>query len=473
MAKKFRIAPIIAMLLVVGLLSTAGLQAAKSTPRMIPDNFSALAEQVGPAVVNIQVEKTGKDEEVAQQFEGHPFGMNPFGDERFKDFFGKQMPPQERRQAGIGTGFIMDKSGYIITNNHVVADADKIKVKLKDEREFEAKIIGRDPHTDLALIKIEPKGELPVASLGRSADLKVGEWVVAVGSPFGLEQTVTAGIVSAKGRVIGSGPYDDFIQTDASINPGNSGGPLLNLNGEVVGINTAIIAHGQGIGFAIPIDMATKIVAQLKENGEVTRGWLGVNIQDLKGDLADYYGAKNSEGVLVTEVVPGNPAEKAGIKAKDIITAVDGEKVKNSRELTAKAATLPVGETTKITVVRDGKEKSFDVKVAKRPLTVADAGKPPVEKEGEYGLQVTDLTPELAQRLKTNREAGVVVVGVRPDSKAYKAGVEQGDLILEVNRQSVSSTGELKQLLAKHKGGEAIALLVQRGNAGMMVLKMA
>jgi serine protease Do len=405
--------------------------------------------------------------------EGHPFGMNPFGDERFKDFFGKQMPPRERRQAGIGTGFIIDKSGYIITNNHVVEDADKIKVKLKDEREFEAKIIGRDPQTDLALIKIEPKGELPVASLGRSTDLKVGEWVVAVGSPFGLEQTVTAGIVSAKGRVIGSGPYDDFIQTDASINPGNSGGPLLNLNGEVVGINTAIIAHGQGIGFAIPIDLATKIVAQLKENGEVTRGWLGVNIQDLKGDLAEYYGATKSEGVLVTDVVPGNPAEKAGIKAKDIITAVNGEKVKTSRELTAKAATLPVGETTKITVLRNGQEKTVDVKVAKRPLTVADAGKPPVEKEGEFGLQVTDLTPELAQRLKTNRAAGVVVVGVRPDSKASKAGVEQGDLILEVNRQGVSSTGELKQVLAKYKGGDAISLLVQRGNAGMMVLKMA
>jgi serine protease Do len=297
--------------------------------------------------------------------------------------------------------------------------------------------------------------------------------VVAVGSPFGLEQTVTAGIVSAKGRAIGSGPYDDFIQTDASINPGNSGGPLVNLNGEVVGINTAIIAHGQGIGFAIPIDMATKIVAQLKDNGEVTRGWLGVNIQDLKGELAEYYGAKHSEGVLVTEVVPGNPADKAGIKAKDIITAVNGEKVKTSRELTAKAATLPVGEGTKITVVRDGQEKTFDVKVAKRPLTVADAGKPPVEKEGEFGLQVTNLTPEMAQRLKTSRETGVVVVGVRPDSKAYKAGVQQGDLILEVNRQSVSSTGELKQLLAKHKGGDAISLLVQRANAGMMVLKMA
>jgi serine protease Do len=245
------------------------------------------------------------------------------------------------------------------------------------------------------------------------------------------------------------------------------------LNGEVVGINTAIIAHGQGIGFAIPIDMATQIVAQLKDSGEVTRGWLGVNIQDLKGDLADYYGAKNSEGVLVTDVVPGNPADKAGIKAKDVITAVNGEKVKTSRELTAKAATLPVGESTKITVLRDGQEKTFDVKVAKRPLTVADAGKPPVEKEGEFGLQVANLTPEMAQRLNVNRETGVVVVGVRPESKAYKAGVQQGDLILEVNRRSVSSTGELKQLLATFKGGDAISLLVQRANAGMMVIKMA
>jgi serine protease Do len=457
-----------AVMLVVGLLSTAGLQAAKSAPRMIPDNFSALAEQVGPAVVNVQVEKMEGETGMRQQFEG-----TPFGDERFKDFFGKQMPPQDRRQSGVGTGFIIDKGGYIITNNHVVENADTIKVKLKDEREFEAKIVGRDPQTDLALIKIDAKGDLPVASLGRSADLKVGEWVVAVGSPFGLEQTVTAGIVSAKGRAIGSGPYDDFIQTDASINPGNSGGPLVNLNGEVVGINTAIIAHGQGIGFAIPIDMATKIVAQLKENGEVTRGWLGVNIQDLKGDLADYYGAKGGEGVLVTDVVPGNPADKAGIKAKDIITAVNGEKVKNSRALTAKAATLPVGQTTKITVIRDGKEKTFDVKVAKRPLTVADAGKPQVEKDGEYGLQVTDLTPEMAQRLNTNRESGVVVVGVRPESRAAKAGLQQGDLILEVNRQNVSSTGELKQLLAKYKGGDGISLLVQRLNAGMMVLKMA
>jgi serine protease Do len=472
MQRRFNLSRFVIALVMAGLMLTTGQQLAgaskpPSAPRMIPDNFSALAEQVGPAVVNIQVAKTAGETGMRPQFRG-----NPFGDERFKELFGGQQQP-ERKQGGLGTGFIIDKTGLIITNNHVVEDADTIKVKLKDEREFDAKVVGRDPQTDLALIKIDAKGELPVARLGRSAGLKVGEWVLAVGSPFGLEQTVTAGIVSAKGRAIGSGPYDDFIQTDASINPGNSGGPLVNLNGEVVGINTAIIAQGQGIGFAIPIDMATKIVAQLKDNGEVTRGWLGVNIQDLKGELADYYGAKGGEGVLVTEVVPGNPAEKAGIQAKDIITAVDGEKVRTSRELTAKAATLPVGETTKITVVRDGKERTVDVKVAKRPVTVADAGKPPVEKEGEYGLQVTDLTPEMARRLKTNREAGVVVVGVRPDSKAAKAGLQQGDLILEVDRQNVSSTGELKQLLARHKGGDGIALLVQRANAGMMVLKMA
>jgi len=472
MQRRFNLSRFVIALVMAGLMLTTGQQLAgasksPSAPRMIPDNFSALAEQVGPAVVNIQVEKTAGETGMRPQFRG-----NPFGDERFKEFFGGQQQP-ERKQGGLGTGFIIDKTGLIITNNHVVEDADTIKVKLKDEREFDAKVVGRDPQTDLALIKVDAKGELPVARLGRSAELKVGEWVLAVGSPFGLEQTVTAGIVSAKGRAIGSGPYDDFIQTDASINPGNSGGPLVNLNGEVVGINTAIIAQGQGIGFAIPIDMATKIVVQLKDNGEVTRGWLGVNIQDLKGELADYYGAKGGEGVLVTEVVPGNPAEKAGIKAKDIITAVDGEKVRTSRELTAKAATLPVGETTKITVVRDGKERTVDVKVAKRPVTVADAGKPPVEKEGEYGLQVTDLTPEMARSLKTNREAGVVVVGVRPDSKAAKAGLQQGDLILEVDRQNVSSTGELKQLLAQHTGGDGIALLVQRANAGMMVLKMA
>ena len=276
------------MVLLVGLLSTAGLQAAKSPTRMIPDNFSTLAEQVSPAVVNIQVEKTAGETAMRQQFQG-----NPFGDERFKEFFGRGQDTKQRKQAGLGTGFIIDKTGYIITNNHVVENADKIKVVLKDEREFKAEIVGRDPQTDLALIKVDAKGDLPTVPMGRSADLKVGEWVVAIGNPFGLENTVTAGIVSAKGRVIGSGPYDDYIQTDASINPGNSGGPLVDMNGEVVGINTAILAQGHGIGFAIPIDMANAVVAQLKSKGEVTRGWLGVTVQDLKGDLAQYYGVED------------------------------------------------------------------------------------------------------------------------------------------------------------------------------------
>ena len=467
MGKRFRVTRIIAMLLVVGLLATTGLQAAKNAPRMIPDNFSTLADTAGAAVVNIQVEKA---------MQGRPAGMPFHSDERFKEFFGGQeQPGRERKQGGLGTGFIIDRAGYIITNNHVVENADSIKVVLKDERELKGEIVGRDPQTDLALIKVEAKDELPAVPLGRSADLKVGEWVVAIGNPFGLENTVTAGIVSAKGRVIGSGPYDDFIQTDASINPGNSGGPLLNLNGEVVGVNTAILAQGQGIGFAIPIDMAKNVVAQLKGNGEVTRGWLGVSVQDLKGDLAKYYGVEDKGGVLVAEVVAGDPADKAGIKAKDVITKVNGEKVATSRELTARTATLGVGETARITLVRDGKELTLPVSVGKRAFSLASADAPAKEKakESGYGMQIADLTPELARQLKLNGEKGVVVMGVAPGSKADKAGMQRGDLVLEVNRKAVESVGELKGALEKQKKDGAVDLLVKRANAGVMVIHLA
>jgi serine protease Do len=290
MSPKIRFVRYLMALLMAALMLGAGMPfaaASKNAPavRMVPENFSALAEAAGPAVVNVRVEKTVSSGPAVQQFETPPSGNDERYKEFFDHFFGGQQPPEQFKQSGLGTGFIIDKSGYIVTNNHVVADADKITVVLEDEREFDAKIIGRDPQTDLAVIKIDAKKDLPTLPLGRSTDLKVGEWVVAIGNPFGLDHTVTAGIVSAKGRVIGAGPYDDFIQTDASINPGNSGGPLLNLNGEVVGVNTAIIASGQGIGFAIPIDMAKTVIAQLKENGQVTRGWLGVTIQDVKGDL--------------------------------------------------------------------------------------------------------------------------------------------------------------------------------------------
>ena len=316
MKQSFKFARHIVVMVMVGLLLGTGLSPAtaaiNSPVRMVPQNFSALADTVSPAVVHIRVEKTVKHRGPAMgPFGGNPFGHR-FGPERRPDF----------KQPGLGSGFIIDRDGYIVTNNHVVDGADTINVILKDETEYPAKVIGRDPVTDIALIKIEAKGNLSTVALGSSDDLKVGEWVTAIGSPFGLQYTVTAGIVSAKGRAIGSGPYDDFIQTDASINPGNSGGPLINMKGEVVGINTMIIAGGQGIGFAIPIDMAKGIVTQLKTSGEVTRGWLGVTIQDLKGDLADYYGLKGKTGVLVASVVPGDPADQAGKNPRTSLPAL-------------------------------------------------------------------------------------------------------------------------------------------------------
>jgi len=442
--------------------------------RMVPQNFSALADTVSPAVVHIRVEKTVKGGGPGN----HQFGQNPFGgNEQFKEFFGRNFGQQhqsEFKQPGQGSGFIIDKSGYIVTNNHVVEGADTIKVLLKDDTEYDAEIVGRDPVTDIALIKVEAKGNLPAVPMGSSDNLKVGEWVAAIGSPFGLEHTVTAGIVSAKGRVIGSGPYDDFIQTDASINPGNSGGPLINMRGEIVGINTMIIAGGRGIGFAIPIDLAKDIIVQLKTSGEVTRGWLGVTIQDLKGDLAQYYGLKDKSGVLVASVVPGDPAERAGIQPKDIIMEVDGKKVTTSRDLTSLAAKLGVGDTARVTILRDGHQKDLALKVGKRPLTMAAASDhQKKEKKGEYGFQVTELTPQVAQRYNIKEATGVIVIGVEPNSKAQAAGIQQGDLIIEINRKNVASVKDFKNLIDQHKKGDGVNLLVKRMNGGLMVIHLA
>jgi serine protease Do len=478
MKKALNSSKFIMVFLMIGLMIGSGLTmagAAKNAPvRMIPENFSDLADTVSPAVVHIKVEKTVKGSSGAF---GH-FGQNPFGDnEQFKDFFGRQFGHKrqpEFKQPAQGSGFIIDKSGYIVTNNHVVEGADEIKVILKDETQYDAEIVGLDPVTDIALIKVDPKKSLPTVQLGNSNDLRVGEWVAAIGSPFGLEYTVTAGIVSAKGRVIGSGPYDDFIQTDASINPGNSGGPLINMRGEVVGINTMIIAGGQGIGFAIPVDQARGIIAQLKKDGEVTRGWLGVTIQDLKGNLADYYGVEGKSGVMVADVVPGDPADKAGIKPKDIITEVNGKKISTSRDLTNLAAGLSVGDTADVTLLRDGKQETVEVKVGKRPLTMASAWQnQSKQKEGEYGFEVTELTPEIAQRLNMKETSGVVVVGVAPNSKAEAAGIQKGDLIVEVNRVDVGSVKNFKNLIGQYKNGDGIDLLIKRMNAGLLVIHLA
>ncbi len=477
MKQTFKFTRYLVVMVMIGLLLGSGLPmatAAKNAPvRMVPQNFSALAETVSPAVVHIRVVKTVKSEGPALG----PFNRNPFGDnEQFRDFFGHRFGPQRRpefKQPGLGSGFIIDKAGYIVTNNHVVDGADSIKVILKDETEYNAEVIGRDPVTDIALIKIEAKHDLPSVPLGSSDNLKVGEWVTAIGSPFGLQYTVTAGIVSAKGRVIGSGPYDDFIQTDASINPGNSGGPLINMQGQVVGINTMIIAGGQGIGFAIPIDLAKGIVTQLKTSGQVTRGWLGITIQDLKGQLAEYYGVSGKTGVLVASVVPGDPADQAGIQPKDIITEINGEKVTTSRDLTKLAAMLGVGDTARVTILRNGKSKTLEVQIGKRPMTMASASESrQKEKQGEYGFKVTDLTPEIARRFKIEETSGVIVVGVVPNSQADTAGVQQGDLIIEINHKDIGSVKDFKALIDQPNKADGINLLVKRLNAGLMVIQL-
>jgi serine protease Do len=439
----------------------------------MPGNFSQLAAKAGPAVVNIRTVKTIKGGgPVFRHFQRRPRGQeNPF-DDFFERFFGDEMQ-REFKQPSLGSGFIIDKKGYVVTNNHVIEDADQIKVKLDDDNEFDAEVVGRDPNTDLALLKIKSEEDLPVLKMGDSDALKIGQWVVAIGSPFGLERTVTAGIVSAKGRVIGSGPYDDFIQTDASINPGNSGGPLLNLNGEVVGINTAIIAAGTGIGFAIPINLAGGIIAQLKSEGEVTRGWLGVAIQDLTGEMAEYYGLKDRKGVLVADVFKGDPADEAGIQAKDIILEVNGQIIETSRQLTSMIAGLKVGETAKVEVFRRGKIKTFDIKLAKRDdAKLASRRTSRESEEAESGIRVTDMTPELAQRLNIGDTAGVVVVNVESGSKGAQAGVQVGDIIKEINHQVIETADDYTEAMRKVEGGKSVNLFIWRKNAGFLVIKL-
>src|SRR5512139_393654 len=409
MEQKKRIKTILVSLLMAGLLvgfgygistavkapdSSASVSSASPETPMIPGNFSELAEKVRSGVVNIQVVKTIRNIGFGQ------FPRNPFGGHNpFEDFFGPFSggnPPRGFEQKGVGSGVVISREGYILTNNHVVDEADQIKVKLADGKEYDARVVGRDSKTDLALIKIEGGSNLQPLKLGNSDELKVGRWVVAVGSPFGLEQTVTAGIVSAKGRVIGSGPYDNFIQTDASINPGNSGGPLINMKGEVVGINTAIIASGQGIGFAIPINMAKEIAPQLREKGHVTRGWLGVSIQEVTPELAKSFGLKEKKGALVSQVSKGSPAEKAGVEQGDVIMEFDGKAVAEAKDLPQIVASTPVGKSVNVKLMRNGKALDREVKVTAMAEKV-DTSRTAAHKK-TLGISVQNLTPEMARR---------------------------------------------------------------------------
>jgi serine protease Do len=458
----------IAMVLMGGL----GASAAKSDEvQMIPASFTSLAEKAKPGVVNIRTEKTIKGgSRVFKHFFGQPFGgRNPFD-----EFFGPtpESPHRDFKQRSLGSGFIISTDGYIVTNNHVVAEADQIKVKLFDDKEFDAKIVGRDPKTDIALIKIEGAKGLTPLPLGDSDKLKVATWVVAIGSPFGLEQTVTQGIVSAKKRVIGVGPYDEFIQTDASINPGNSGGPLLDLEGKVVGINTAIQANGQGIGFAIPINMAKSVVDQLKDKGEVVRGWLGVGIQDLTPELAEYYKLENRQGVLVSQVFPGDPADKAGIKVNDVITALNGQTVATGRELSTIVANTPVGGTTQVTLLRGGKEINLTAKVAKRPDDERVASRETPEPT-RLGIQVAELSAERAQQFGLDKEeSGVIVMDVENESRADAAGLRPGDIIKEIEHNKVTNLEEYRKIIKKIDEKKAIKILIKRRNEGFQAIKI-
>jgi serine protease Do len=394
-----------------------------------------------------------------------PFGRDPY-EEFFERFF-ENLPQRPYTSRSLGSGFIISDDGYIITNYHVVAEADEIKVKLSDGRELKGEVKGWDDKLDLALLKVQAKEHLPVLKLGDSDATQVGDWVMAIGNPFGLGQTVTVGIVSAKERVIGSGAYDDFIQTDASINPGNSGGPLINMNGQVVGINTAIVAGGQGIGFAIPVNLAKTVIDQLRTKGKVTRGWLGVVVQPVTPELAKSFGLKEEAGALVSEVMKESPAGKAGFRNGDVITEFDGKKIKEMNELPRLVAATPVGKKVKVEIFRDGKrlEKTVTIEMMKE----GPVREEPAVGKDKLGFTVAPITPSLARSLGIQETEGVVVSGVTPGSAADQAGITSGDVVKEVNGTAVSSVSDFNRSVASLKKGDLVRLLLQRGEATLYV----
>ena len=426
-------------------------------------SFSELVKHVSPSVVNISFEKVVNDQAQGQS----PFGPDDPMRDFFDRYFGQQMP-REYKQRGLGTGFIIDKAGFILTNNHVVEDSDEIKVRLADDREFDAKIIGRDPMTDLALIQIDAKAPLAAIALGDSDKLEVGDWVVAIGNPFGLGNTVTAGIISAKYRQIGAGAYDNFIQTDASINPGNSGGPLLNTAGEAVGINSAIFSQSGGsvgIGFAIPINMARDLLPQLKK-GKVVRGWLGVMIQKITPDLKNTLKLKEDKGALVADVTAGGPAQKAGIHRGDVIVAFDGKEIKDSSELPYRVASTPVGKVVPVAILRKGQEKTIQVEIEElKADQTSDEGTQGKQESTTLGMHLENLTPEIANALGLSETKGVVVVEVETGGPASDAGIQPGDIILELDQEAVKGIKQFNKKINAHKPGETILLLINRKGA--------
>lgn len=438
--------------------------------------FVQVAKIVKPAVVMITTEKT-----VTYRY------WNPFEDDFFDRFFEdfgvprfRQQQPKtyKKKQEGLGSGFIVDEDGYILTNNHVIQGVDKILVKLLDsERKYEAKIIGTDSRTDLALIKIDAGRKLPIVVLGDSDTIEIGEWAIAIGNPMGLEETVTIGVISAKGRsVLGTSPYEDFIQTDAAINPGNSGGPLVNIKGEVIGINTAIIAPymAQNIGFAIPINIAKKVFKELKSKGKVTRGFLGVYLQPLTEELASSFGLKDTKGAIVSDVISDTPAEKAGLKPGDVILEFNNKSISDAKELQQKVADSNIGDTVTLGVWRDKKKITISIKIAERPEeeTIAKAETETMEKYWR-GLKVTDITDEIRKRYNIPLLLkGVIVVDVNAGSPADECEITPGTLIRKVNDISISSVKEFQATISKIDKKTPVTLWVQQaGKSRFCVLK--
>jgi serine protease Do len=437
------------------------------TSGQLPD-FVSLAKKMRPVVVNIST-TTLSDTRGSQEF-GSPFGEeDPFND-FWRRFFGGPLPRGPQRQRSLGSGFIIDADGSILTNNHVVENAQKIVVRLlEDDKEYEAKVVGRDAKTDIAVIKINAKTNLPTASFGDSDHLEVGEWVVAIGNPFGLDSTVTSGIVSAKGRHIGQGPYDNFIQTDASINPGNSGGPLINLRGEVIGINTAIFSRtggNMGIGFAIPINLAKELLPELRGKGKVVRGYLGVLIQKVTPEIADSLGMEKGYGALVANVSKDGPADKAGVKVGDVIVEFDGKEVKDSGDLPIVVARTPVDKKVRMKVLRDKKEMVLNVSVGelKEEEVVAS-----VPEKGELGMTVQRVTPQIAESLGLEKAEGVVVTDVEGGSAADESGIRRGDVILQIDRKPIRSVEEYRKSIAGIRKGKGVLFLVRRGESTLFL----
>ena len=437
---------------------------AAAPARMLPVDIPSLFKEVSPAVVNISTTQMVKFNRPRMR---SPFGQqqDPF-EEFWNNYFGNM--PREQKRRSLGSGFIVSEDGYILTNNHVVEKADEITVTLLDKGEFKAEVVGTDPRTDIALIKIKTGKKLPHVHLGDSEKLEIGEWVVAIGNPFGLGHTVTAGIVGAKGRIIGSGPYDAFIQTDASINPGNSGGPLFNLQGEVVGIATAIIQGGQGIGFATPVHLAKSVLGQLKEKGKVTRGWLGVYIQRLTPEMADSLSVPGKKGALVADVTKDGPAEKAGIRSGDVIVSFNGKEVNDEHELPQIVASTKPGAKADVKVIREGKTISI-------PVTISEMEAEPPRRAGGpdltkgMGLSVQDISPEIAKHFDIENRKGVLVTAIEPGSPADDAEFREGDIIRQINRQAVANVAEFQKMMAKVKGEKTVLFLVERGDARIFI----